>query len=359
MNRSIVRAAAALGCAVLVSGATAAAVELSGDGAPAAPSTQAGAPTAEVLKYWSDTKSALSPLLLYVRILPETIRSLEKTNGRTGAGPARQATDMAEAFATARDLVGRLPVPSTVTADVGELLQIACQLYRQSALALTDLDGSAATSGPAVLRRAASLHLIGDRLIDQARRVLNIDGATPAQAPVELRYAPAVPSISEVTGSPAVAGPTAADLDRTLDAARHALAVRTTQPSRPGGSGVALSAVAGALEMSFGTRAEDVTGARLAILLAVIADQAEADGNAQSAGPLLLLSNDLWNTARTLTDQPHPALAELGAPILPRARVWTGGVFNGKPPALKPGDDVGAGVPGGLPGIDIAAILRG
>jgi hypothetical protein len=311
----LVRAAAAVGSAVVLFGATAAAVELTGDDS-ARPSATALGASPEVQRYWSDTKRALSPLLLYVRILPETVAAVERSNGRLKPGQIQLAGDMAESFATARDLVGRLPVPASVTGDVGELLQLACQLYREAALSLREM----------VPARAESLRVIGDRLIDQSRRVLAIDAAQPDAASVELQYAPPVPALADIA-----AGSSTAELD----------------------------SAAAALAATGAGQGEDVIGARLSILLGVLADQAGQDGRVRSARALRTLSADLWNTARTLAVRPHPVLAGPALPLPHRAQVWTGGAFDGHPPALRPGDDVDAGLPGGLPSVDPAQILRG
>ncbi len=315
MRRPLVRGLAALGCAVVLFGATAAAVELSGDDSGRPSSSTVGA-SPEVQAYWSDTKRALSPLLLYVRILPETVHAIERSDGRLSKGQIQLAGDMAEAFATARDLVGRLPRPAAVTGDVGELLQLACQLYREAALSIAERSPG----------RAEALRVIGDRLIDQSRRVLQIDAAQPDSASVELQYAPPVPALSDIAG-----GASTADLD----------------------------AAAAALEATGTGAGEDVIGARLSVLLGVLADQAQQDGQTRAARALTTLRADLWNTARTLVASPHPALAGPALPVPFRAQVWTGGAFDGQPPALRPGDDVDAGLPGGLPRVDPAQILRG
>jgi hypothetical protein len=72
-----------------------------------------------------------------------------------------------------------------------------------------------------------------------------------------------------------------------------------------------------------------------------------------------MLSNDVWNTARTLVPASGSAIPVLGPSAVPRSAVFTGGAFSGRPPALKPGDDIAAGLPGGLPPIDPTQILRG
>jgi len=211
------------------------------------------------------------------------------------------------------------------------------------------------------LRRADSLHQIGDRLIDQVRRLLAIDSPGNAQTHIEFHYAPPVPTLAEVTGAAAVNAPPTMTVDGSLSAARELLAARlaTSVPTNPPGAGTSLTSVAAALQNAPGAQGEDVVAARLAILLAVIAEGAELAGQPGSVDALHLLSNDLWNTSRTLSARPNPAIQVLDAAKLPRSKVWTGGAFDGRPPALKPGEGVGSGLPGGLPIIDPAKILRG
>ncbi len=155
MNSALTRRLAALGCVAAISATALGVVAASGDddGGRAQAATVA-LPSAEVLKYWTDAKTTLSPLLVYVRQLPLTIKAVQKAGGTASDGQLSQAGAMAESFATARDLVGRIAVPATAPSGVGELLQVACQLYRQSALALPELQ--TATEGPARLAVAAA-----------------------------------------------------------------------------------------------------------------------------------------------------------------------------------------------------------
>jgi hypothetical protein len=188
--------------------------------------------------------------------------------------------------------------------------------------------------------------------------VLKIDGTSAGQAPVELRYAPAVPALSEIGVSP-LGVATAGGLDENLELAHEVLDFTTGRPTAFDGAAAVdhLSAAAAALEAIPAAGREDVTGARLAILLGLLALQAQSAGEASAAAALGMLSNDVWNTARTLV--PSPAVAPLGRPATARSAVFVGGAFNGRPPALRPGDDIGAGLPGGLPPIDPTQILRG
>jgi hypothetical protein len=357
MHRNLARGLALLACAAVVSGGAVTAVHATDDRS-ARRVAYSGGPPPQVLAYWRDTRIALSPLLLYVRILPESIKAIDGAGGHANAAQVRQAGVMAESFATARDLVGRLAVPAQAPAGTGELLQVACQLYRQSALALTELRGadSAAGAGSAIVRRAALLQTVGDRLIDQVRRVLAIDSVGQRQAPMEFRYAPPVPSVAEVTGSSAVAAP-AAPLGSYLSAARAVLAADPNAHSAKQARAVLSTALAG-LAADVNAGSEDVIGARLAIVLGLVAQSARLDQHAGSAAALYTLSQDVWNAGRTLTPVPHAQIEPIQLSAAARLRVWTGGAFHGRPPALKSGEDVGAGLPGGLPAIDPSQILK-
>lgn len=362
MNRRITRGLAVLGCVLAVSATTSVIVEATtNDSTSGALVAGKGLPSAEVMKYWSDTGNALAPLLLYVRQLPTAIKGLQVSTGEATEGQILQYGVMAENFANARDLVGRVSVPASAPAGVGELLQVACQLYRQSALALTEsTNARSQPSRLAVVQRAASLHVLGDRLFDQVRRVLNIDAVGKDQAPIEYQYAPPVPAVADLTGQ---AGPVRTgrdDLNQNLRSAALLISKSSTGTSEaPATTFQMLREIAGGLELNPADQGEDVLGARLSIALALVAEGAKVAGQPQSADSLLMLSNDVWNQARTLSPQPHPALQQLDAPKLPRARVWTGGEFNGKAPALLPGQDVGSGLPGGLPKINPTEILKG
>jgi hypothetical protein len=364
MNRRAVRGLGALACIVAISAATVVIVDTSARGndrADTAGTNGKGLPPVEVVKYWSDSKTALSPLLLYVRQLPVAIKAVQDANGAASDSQLRQAKVMAESFATARDLVGRIAVPANAPTGVGELLQVACQLYRQSALTLPELKTT--TNAPARLAiagRAAALQTLGDRLFDQARRVLDIDAVGRNQAPVEYQYAPPVPTVADLTGTPMSAPAGSSNLEEILGSARLLIArVSTGMPDTAATTLPRLRGMAAAMESDTTQQGEDVIAARLSIALALVAEQAKAAGQPKSAGPLLMLSNDVWNTSRTLSSRPNQALQIVGAPRPTRSEVWTGGQFHGRPPALKPGQDVGSGLPGGLPEIDPTQILKG
>lgn len=361
MNSALARGLAALGCVAAISATGLGVVAASSDDGGRAQAATVAMPSTEVLKYWTDAKTALSPLLLHVRQLPLSIKSVQDAQGSASDAQLRQAGVMAESFATARDLVGRIAVPATAPSGVGELLQVACQLYRQSALALPEI--KSATAGPdrlAIAARAAALQAIGDRVFDQARRVLAIDAVGPNQAPVEYRYVPPVPAVADLPGAPVAENSAPADLDRDLRAAAAIIGeAGAGTTATPVAHVRSLRTIARALELGPAGRGEDVTAARLAISVAIVAEAADAVGQTKSTAALFLVSNDVWNLATTLNSKPHPAIEQLPAPKLERSAVWSGGAFDGRPPALKPGEDVGSGLPGGLPAIDPTQILKG
>lgn len=362
-QRRIVRRVAVLGCAVAVAAAGVTVTRQAQDRSSHDQRLTAhGSAIPAILSYYADTRTALSPLLLYVRVLPKTIAALEAQGGRVSDTQVEQAGYMADSFATARDLVGRLTVPAQAPSGVGELMQIACELYRQSALSITELKTvSPGESGIAVLTRAGSLQAIADRVIDQVRRVLEIDRVGDDEAPAEYQFAPPVPALKDLVGRPAEGLGKTSSLTSSLRTA--GLLIADTSSGRgsesPAAALSSLESVVAALEKSPQHQAEDVLGARLAIALALIAEQARVESQTSSVDAVLMLSNDLWNQARTLSAKPNSAIQHLGATKLSRSEVWTGGLFKGNPPPLKPGQDIGADVPGGLPKIDPAQILKG
>jgi hypothetical protein len=314
----------------------------------------------QVLTYFHDATTALTPLLTYVRALPQIITYLESDTGVVTQSVLNQASYMGDSFALARDLVGRLPVPEQAPAAVGELLQLSCQLYRQAVVAIADLHGlpHRGAQAQAVLRRVNALRDLGDRVIDQVRRVLRIDSAGAQQAHIVYRFAPPVPPVEDILGRsrPVVA---AGSLRTQLAAARSLL----TAVSAPGHTSsdtesAQLEAVTSQLQGRPESSSEPVVAARLALLIALVADQARQQ-QSSTTDVLLSLSDDLWNQAAQLSSRPHHEVMPLRGSRLPRSQVWVGGPFNGTPPPLKPGDPVDAGVPGGLPTLDPTKILKG
>lgn len=360
---ALVTAGAILATAVAVGVAVAASQDDDADAA-AVTSAEGAQPVApEVIEYFGDLRDALSPLLLHVRALPATITALQERQTDQGLQPTQvaQLRYMAEDFATARDLVGRVPAPEQAPAPVSELMSIAAQLYRQSALAITDLATASPAESEAVLGRAAALHQLGDRLIDQSRRVLQVDKAGPDEAEVEYRYADPVPTVASVT-SRSVPEHIVSGGASVVTQARQLLAAATASglrldATRPDPD--ALLATAGYLEQKAELPGEDVITARMAILLAILADDTEAFGDTPQAEELRLIAHETWNAAGTMPGELLADRDALSPARIARGSVWRGGVFNGTPPPIAPGAGPGSGLPGGLPAVDTSKILGG
>lgn len=314
-------------------------------------------PTAATLHYFADVKTALAPLLVHVRDLPATIDAVRE-KGAVSNGQAIFAAKMAFDFATARDLVGRLPVPREAPAPVGELMQLACQLYRTSALELQQ--GTSLRPGvvEGALRNATALQQLGDRIIDQVRRLLAVDHAGAEQLAIEYRYPDPVPSVTTLVGFAATARVASVDsLASVLQRSRRALALTGQLPrARAKAAAYDLAFLASRFETLNARSPEYVVTARIALLLGVLADDTDFHGRADTANVLDMLSRHAWNQAAAL---PGNALVRLSPSRLTRTQVWTGGVFNGSPPMLVAGQDIGSGVPGGLPEVDGISVSGG
>jgi hypothetical protein len=327
----------------------------------AEPDIEARRASAAEVTYFRDAGAALTPLLLHVKALPAVLRSVKST-GVVAPSQVSELRRMAEGFATARDLVGRLPVPVDAPAPVGQLMQVACQLYREAALTGADVQpSSGAPAARSTAEQAEALRLLGDRLIDQVRRLLLIDKASADSAPMQLNYPAPVPPVADIT-SVAVAegssGPTTTQA--ALSAAWTVLETAATGNSGgPQQTARALISVASVLQSAHGGQDEDAVTARIAILLAVLAQRAEAESRSERAAELEMLWIDVWSQAARLKGPHAHTLQALPVAALSRAAVWTGGAFNGSPPAMDPRQGVGSGLPGGLPRVNPSDISAG
>ena len=121
MRKRTLQSLAAIGCAAALTVTAVGVAELGGNGASGARlvADRRPIPTEPVLKYWSDSKTALAPLLLYVRQLPLSVKEVNDSGGQASSSQLLQAKIMASSFADARDLVGRISVPSDLPSGVG------------------------------------------------------------------------------------------------------------------------------------------------------------------------------------------------------------------------------------------------
>jgi hypothetical protein len=284
--------------------------------------------------YYQNVKAALAPLLIHVRDLPSAVGPFAASDPKvpdpslTGMGDK-----LADDFATARDLVGRIPAPEPA---IGELYETAVVLYVEAARTLAILP-SAGPDVTGTARQALRLRLIGDRVFDQSKRLLG-DLRPPAarsKLPDEIRLPNPMPDFAGEGIEPTDPDANAAQLDEL-----KAPALRLPRDS------------------------EARVTARLAALVAAESPRVPANGGAAetASGRALRLSaigQQLWDTARRLARRDRHSLTPFpGTPVDP-AVLRTGGAFNGHPPAWHPGDDPGAGLPAGLPPVDARQIFGG
>jgi hypothetical protein len=346
----------------------------------------AGSQTAEAERFYGHVRTSLVPLLAHVGTLPAALRRAERHPVPPDLTIA--ADRWAEDVATARDLVGRLiPPPGPEGLVVRTVYELGAMVYGESARSVARLPGLAdAGERSRAARSGLRLHLLADRLFDQAKRLLDVHGDlgvdTAMVVPVEVpdfdkeglglegasarapegsgfldRDPPVIPAtrwreahlehlavavaiLRQVTDYPlaVTAGPT--DRLRTWAAALQAT-------SRDLGGPLPRAPVA--RQASFLLR--------LALLaesesLAVLATASSAAGSAfEQAERLRLVGDRLWLLARDLfaaDGTPLPASLQLPETGIDPAIVRRGGMFDGHPPPLRPGDPPDTGVPGGL-----------
>ena len=294
-------------------------------------------------------------------------------------------------FATSRDLVGRLPTPggSTPADRSRTLYQLGASLYVESARAVPTLVAAADPVARAeALKRVNRLTSLGDHLFDAGTRVLGpgSDGAGPVA--VTRIPTPEVPDFAAAGLDPGPSGspspPSAPYGDRTPQVtpsqwiSRHggeiaeAVAifdrsvawVTAPEPAPATNRGP----VADALERLAARLGADVPAVRegregvqiLRLALLVQAEALRSPGSGPTgeavapARRLRLMAEQLWAVARDLLvtgNVGRPGRYGLVASGLDPGLLRSGGVFDGRPPQLRPGEDPGTGVPGGLPDI--------
>ncbi|HYH48889.1 MAG TPA: hypothetical protein VEG38_05005 [Acidimicrobiia bacterium] len=336
------------------------AVAVAFDGSRPARSTREASPRAVVAvhaQFYRDARSSLAPLLVHLSQQSQLFSQLLQNGGSVGAGVAELARTWTEDAATARDLVGRLLAPPSAR-PAQTLYRLAASLYVESARTL-----AAATASPTPLeevRAARRLQLLGDSVFDAGHRRL-VPSTDDGTVPVERPPTAVVPDFAAAGLAPA-----AADHAAGIPAgnARHRLGIVAQQtatwlsggPLPAGGPELAaaeLRSVSDALRAGSGPTA--VSEADLAPLrLSALVEAEAVRGPAPSDGArrLHLLAAALW-AAGTEAESGGVDAADGVFPLggLDVTLLDGGGLFNGHPPALKPGDPPDKGVPGGLPSL--------
>ncbi|MEW6470766.1 MAG: hypothetical protein AB1679_00670 [Actinomycetota bacterium] len=357
--------------------------------------------------FYRDVKRSMSPLLNSAPLLSELVR--EVASGQTPAPTVSGvAHDWAESFATTRDLVGRLQPRSEGSSEQPSLYQarslyrLGAALYVESARAVPHLVAVAGRTEARqeALKAIARMQLLGDRAFDAGNRLLagrevndltvgiRVDRLLPSEVPdfAEL-------GLQAEGGPAAIRAPEPADRkpepiasDRWVadhrDAVSSAVGVlRDSIPwllSAPGDApseavrsaadkfeGLARS-LGGPLP-STSAAAEGVHSLRLALLVAseslrsLPPDGPGLGRDAQQSQRLRLIAEQFWGLATDLLVSGHAGTRSLyGLPPngLDPELLRAGGVFNGRPPPLRPGEDPGKDVPNGLPPVAPAPQLR-
>ena len=331
------------------------------------------------MPFYADLKISLAPLLAHTVALPA---ALEQAQRQPVSGEvAALAGGWADDAATARDLVGRLnPPPSPVGLPARRMCELGAALYVESARTLERLAGEdrdearneAATSG---LR----LRLLADRLFDAAKRLLNPQWVSdtslilPAEVPdFEQKEPGLLDHDPDTVPTSRWALNHRSHLADALDVLEQTVpfSALADSPDRIPAWSETLRTVGRQLAGPVpATRTAREAGFlfRLALLTQVEALTAAAtpigasDSTFAPAQRLRLIGDELWTLSEDLfeTDgvrleqQPLPA-AGIDPTILRR-----GGLFDGRPPPLAPGDRPDVGVPGGLQLPDPSKVFSG
>lgn len=338
---------------------------------------------AEAKSFYDQVRLSLSPLLGHVQRIKATLRQALEENETPSASLADVVGPWAEDTATARDLVGRLIPPGRAEGvAVRDLYADSSMLYLESVrtLARTPRIPDAALRHETA-RSGLRIYDLADRVVDQAKRVLNLHGDLQLG---EQTLPAEVPNFSAENLQPGAIGPAAPEGAGFADAneprlrpgawsARFAPALRGAMadlgqaaaayrpaPPAPG----ALLALAGRLDAA-GTEIgaavpdspagrEGLIALRLALLvesesLRVAASPAQ-DGAPVIAARLRLIGERLWGVGSDLLAGTGAALPAggIGDAGLDPALLRDGGLFKGNPPPLRPGEPADKDVPGGL-----------
>jgi hypothetical protein len=302
-----------------------------------------------VRAYYQAAKTSLSPLIVHVHDIPNALRAMASDTGQENPAVAAAARRWAADCATARDLVGRLtPLPGPVGAQVARLYQTAAMLQTEAARTAATAAGEGSDHRSVDAVTGQQLYSLGDRLFDSAYRLLNSRGAMSG---MEMRFPAAVPgfagqqdSSTAIQSSPAhwlSANHTAVamlasfgrstDIDVTgVGAAQRKLNPTVTEPIAQ----------------------EAVNDLRLAAVV-----WSRIGGNAELNARLHLIGDRLWTGALDLLSASGAHVTGLAVPSTSEDALFTGGAFNGHPPALRPGDAPGKDLPAGLPSLDSPALL--
>lgn len=345
------RLSLAVGCAALLASAVAipAVTMAHSDGATRSAQLTASGPV--IRAYYRAARTSLSPLIVHVRDIPTALASLASTTPVGGGAVARTAPGWVEDCATARDLVGRVTsLPGPVGTQVTRLYQTAATLQAEAARAAVTAADETSDQRMADARVGQHLYSLGDRLFDSAYRLLNSRGALST---MEMRFPAAVPDFTAATPTAATdaASPSASHWSITNHQALYTL-MHLAHASDLDTAAITAAQHLLNPDVSEPVAQEAVDDLRLA---AVVWAQVGTDNERDQR--VRLIGDRLWSGALDLLSAAGADVTGLALPGRPAQSLFTGGLFDGHPPALRPGDPPDKDIPGGLPSLDSAALL--
>jgi hypothetical protein len=340
---------------------------------------------AEARRFYAHVRTSLAPLLAHVGTLPAALHRAEL--GAAPDEPAAVAQSWAHDIDTARDLLGRLiPPPGREGLPARTLYGLGAAVYGESARSLVRLQGLA-DGGQRIeaARSGLRLQLLADRLFDQAKRLLDLHGDLGTHPAMVL--AAEVPDFEKEGLGPGGASARVPEGSGFADRSPLLTPSIRWRDSHLGQLAGAVATLGGITDYRLAvtrphdelrTRSEALQRAsrelagplprdpvarqasfllRLSLLvesesLAVAATAASpADPAVAQAERLRIVGDGLWQLGRDLfvaDAAPLPASLDLPATGIDPAIVRRGGMFDGHPPPLRPGDPPDTGVPGGL-----------
>lgn len=348
--------------------------------------------------FYSNVRRSLTPLL---NDAPRLSALLDEIASGTEPRPAvsNLAEQWADNFATARDLVGRLPPLGQRWAQAARALyHLGASVYVEAARGVPRIVevASRPEQRREALKAARRLQLLGDRLFDAGSRLLRGEESTERSVEVSELLPPPVPDFAdealaagEHAAGPTIPTATSPDQEvtspsRWLKRHQSDIAGAVRKLSHPPdwwlqqhASSDVLGMEAQSLEEQVGllgaplpaghTAQEGLHGLRLALLIGAESIRALAWAD-DAGGPDLEASRRLWLLAERLWAVAGDLLVSAGVGTgslyaltpsgLDPELLDPGGIFHGNPPPLRPGDDPGKDVPGGLPALDMSPPAR-
>lgn len=342
----------------------------------------------EAAAFFDDARQSLSHLLASAPQLTGLLAEVA-----SGAQPVPAVAGLsqkwADDFATARDLVGRLTPPAGLAwgTEARSLYEMGAALYAEVARTVPRIIATTeSTERQEALKAARRLELLGERVFDAGHRLLRAEGGDgiivgrilPAEVPdfaqeglepSQGASAPPLPAAGGTESKPLGAREwigrqkdVLAEGIGLIDASVPWLSSRPADPGPVRQAAAALEQVSRQLDghRPAGLAAQE--GAQDLRLALLVTAESLRTVELEQARRLRLIAEHLWGSATTMLvsgGAGSRSRYELARSGLDPALLRTGGLFNGHPPPLQPGEDPGKDVPGGLPPVDAGMVKRG